>query len=108
MNTLRSESVALCAFLVLALFGAAIGQDADTVNVPGNTVVYNSAASGAQSYSAAYIDASVFYYPSELDDICHVINKILRKQYTGVGYPASGAIIDARGILEGSRDGCPS
>jgi hypothetical protein len=94
------------AILCVSLFlGMAFAQDPGTINVPGNTVVYNSASNStsAQSYSAAYIDASVFYYPAESDTICQVINKILRKQYTGVGYPTAGAVVDARGILEGNN-----
>jgi hypothetical protein len=90
----------VCALLA-SLFVAANGQVPATINVPGNTVVYNSASTSSQSYSSSYIDASVFYYPAESVDICHVINNILRAQYTGVGYPSTGSVIDARGILEG-------
>jgi hypothetical protein len=100
MNSSRAMIV-LCLITMAAFFGRAIAQDTGT-EVSGATVVYNSAAVGAQSGSSAYIDASVFYYPGESPDICHVINNILRKQYSGVGYPAAGAVIDARGILEGA------
>jgi hypothetical protein len=59
----------------------------------GQNGVYNSSG-GSVVNSSAFIDASVFAASGR--DFCGVLNYILSP---GHGYPAAGAVIDARGLL---------
>jgi hypothetical protein len=97
----------MCRLLIVVLCTVGrllLAQDPGTTNVSGNTDVYSSS-SGTQGHSAAYIDASVFYYYdinvlTQFNDICQIINQILKgTALSGVSYPTAGAVIDARGIL---------
>lgn len=60
----------------------------------GNNAVWSSTLTG----SSAFIDASTFYTGSG-PDICQIINKILTSAPGYGTYPATGAVVDARGIL---------
>ncbi|MGA8429216.1 MAG: hypothetical protein WB729_05315 [Candidatus Sulfotelmatobacter sp.] len=73
----------------------------------GNTGVYNQSSNSAPiSYSPAYIDASAIYFwensQNQTVDFCAVLNNILTSTTLNNGYPpfpAQGAVVDARGIL---------
>jgi len=83
--------VAMVAILCFA--NSATRSEAQTV---GNNAVYNSNARCSSptscGFSGAFIDASVFGNSST--NICSVLHAIL----IGTLYPASGAVIDARGL----------
>jgi hypothetical protein len=87
-------------FELLVLLLAVLLMSSPLVSVAqsqGNNAVWASSTSLAGS--PAFIDASTFYTGSTGPDICQVINGILNSA-TGYGtYPATGAVIDARGIL---------
>src|ERR1700685_1699231 len=62
----------------------------------GNKTVYNSNSQPAPSI--AWIDASAFWTQGNSPDLCTIVNGILTSA-TGYGtYPATGAVIDARGL----------
>ena len=100
---MRSETItALAVFLgvavgliSLSLFcpARAVGQTA------GNNAVYTSSGNCSPSFpcasSPAFIDASVFAQTGS--NICTVLNSILTGG-TGIPYPSTGAVIDARGL----------
>jgi hypothetical protein len=83
----------------MVMFTQQLGQ-AQAQAAPGNNAVFNS--SGGVTFSAAWIDASG-YWTTGIPDFCGIINGIL----TQSSYPASGAVIDARGLVYpgGSQQG---
>jgi len=87
----RDGGVFLGIVLVLIVCLAAFSTAARAQN-PGNNAVFPMSGLCCQG-SSAFIDASVFVSGTN-PNICAVLHNILG----GVGYPAAGAIIDARGI----------
>ena len=84
-KTTEKLITSLTLWLVLTFFSGMLkAQDPGTTNVPGNTTVYTSTSTTGYGYSAAYIDASVFYYYYHNQpgiDICSIVNKILTNQF---------------------------
>src|SRR5258708_4969850 len=98
-----TSKLCACAFSV-ALYVSSIGIATAQTATAGNTGVYNQSTTSAPvSFSPAYIDASaISYYENSLGqavDFCKTINNILTSASGYPTYPAQGAVIDARGIL---------
>jgi hypothetical protein len=87
-----------CGTVVVLLGWLAVCPTSMEAQSPGNNAVYNS--STTLTGSPAYIDASVFFD----SDICKTINDVLTGA-TGFTFPATGAIVDARGILPNMLSG---
>jgi hypothetical protein len=86
--------------LLLTVVGLAEAQS------PGNNAVYNS--SNGVTFSLSFIDASVFIGNgnNQSSNICGAIYGILSGAF--YNYPATGAIIDARGISGPTALTCPT
>jgi hypothetical protein len=91
---------------VLGLYAAPINSKAQ---VPGNNAVW-SGSSASVTASTAFIDASVFAHNTNghasLNDLCSVLSYIYSSANTFNPIPATGAVIDARGIPVGASSQC--
>jgi hypothetical protein len=102
---MKSASRFACKWIVLAiiliglLVALAEGQN------PGNNAVYNS--SNGVTFSLSFIDASKFIGNgvNQSSNICGVMYGILSGTF--YNYPATGAVIDARGMTGATALTCP-
>jgi hypothetical protein len=99
MRTTRRFSINwVLAATAFAILGAmSIVSNPAQAQSAGNNAVYNSAGSSVIG-SSAFIDASAFGNTTTKPTICAIIYGII-----STSYPAAGAVIDARGLVDGTN-----
>jgi len=96
MWNLRQESSPMFWGVMLTLLALAVGlPSAQGQNVTGYDAVYNS--SGNITASPSFIDASVTQQLNQTD-LCATVYSIFKGTRGNPPYPATGAVVDARGI----------
>jgi len=98
MNKVRRSAPRrlFCEVLVVLLSWLAVSPRVTQAQTTGNNAVFGSS---GPTGSAAWIDASVWYTGTTGPDLCLVIRDILTSATGFPTYPATGAVIDARGII---------
>jgi hypothetical protein len=98
MNKVRRSAPRwlFCKVLVVLLSWLAVSPRVTQAQTTGNNAVFGSS---GPTGSAAWIDASVWYTGTTGPDLCLVIRDILTSATAFPTYPATGAVIDARGII---------
>jgi len=88
----------VCAFGTCSLIFPSWSHAQCPLPVQGNNAVYNPNCNPIVVGSSAFIDASAFLNSQQGVDICDAIYGVLTSRSPNPPYPATGAVIDARGI----------